>query len=256
MKMKGSKNSGETGERKELTPKIEEAVRRCAKRIAGAKDGQYFTELLTSLVLNHAIPVELLEHVPAPAGEVGKTRFDQLFDASMALVFPGYRRETLERLLGPTEERVGKIWRVLLPDRFQIAHVLIRARTFQEAFALGCDYACRASLRAFGKIPTDLTVRVSFMSERAIRRLLDIRWANRSSKRVQLKLIGREITDRQMNGARLIALGHPRSPKYSVVKYTERKDLDRVRKKKGLSRISSVEHESYERRGEGGDPAL
>ncbi len=230
-----------------LSKEAEDAIEKCAQRIAGEKDGPYFRELLTELVQNHAIPSELLEHIPIPASEAGKTRFDQLYDAAMALVFPGYRRETLERLLGPSEERVGKLWRILLPEKFQMAHVMIRARTFQEAFALGCDYACRSSLRMFGKIPTDLTIRVSFMSERSLRRLLDIRWANRSSKRVQLKLVGREFTDRQLNGARLVALGHPKNPRHSVIKYTEKKDLDRVRDKKGLSRKSSVEHESYKK---------
>jgi hypothetical protein len=228
-----------------LPAEAAEAVERCVVRMASKKDAPYFRHFLTELVANNALPAEILEHVPVPASEVGKTRFDQVYDAAMALVFPGYRRETLERLLGPLEGRGGKVWRVLLPERFRIAHVLIRARSFQEAFSLGCDYACRASLRAFGKVPVDLTIRVVFMSERAIRRMLDMRWANKHRKRQQLKLVGREFTDRQVNGARLVALGHPKDPKHSVVKYTEKKDLDKVRKSRGMTRTSSVEHESY-----------
>ncbi len=226
---------------------VVDAVEACVSRMASKKDAPYFRHLLTELVTNHAIPAELLEHVPVPAGEAGKTRFDQLYDAAMALVFPGYRRETLERLLGPLDGRGGKVWRILLPDRFRMVHVLIRARTFQEAFSLGCDYACRASLRVFGRIPADLTIRVVFMSERAIRRMLDVRRANRANKRKELKLVGREFTDRQLKGARLIALGHPRDPRHSVVKYVDKKDLDRARRSAGTARVSAVEHESFRR---------
>jgi len=230
-----------------LPPEAVEAVEECVRRIAARKDAPYFRHFLTELVGNHAIPAGLLEHVPVPAAEAGKTRFDQLYDAAMSLVFPGYRRETLERLLGPLEGSGRKVWRILLPDRFRMVHVLIRARTFQEAFSLGCDYACRASLRIFGKIPTDLTIRVAFMSERAIRRMLDIRGANKSNKRKQLKLVGREFTERQLNGARLIALGHTKEARHSVVKYTEKKDLDRIRTHAGKTRTSAVEYESYRR---------
>lgn len=230
-----------------LSKEALDAIEECVQRIAAQKDAPYFRHMLTELVENHAIPAELLKHIPIPAGEAGKTRFDQLYDAAMSLVFPGYRRETLQRLLGPAEPIRGKIWRVLLPERFKMTHVLIRARTFQEAFALGCDYACRASLRMFGYIPVDLTIRVVFMSERAIRRMLDIRWANRSHKRMQLKLIGREFTERQIKGASLVALGHPKDTRYSIIKYTEKKDLDRIRQKCGLVRESAVEYESYRR---------
>ena len=230
-----------------LPAEAAEAVEKCVGRVAARKDAPYFRYFLTELVANHAIPAAILDQVPVPAAEAGKTRFDQLYDAAMSLVFPGYRRETLERLLGPLEGRGGKVWRILLPDRFRMVHVLIRARTFQEAFSLGCDYACRASLRIFGKIPTDLTIRVVFMSERAIRRMLDVRWANKSNKRKELKLVGREFTERQLNGARLVALGHPKDARHSVVKYTEKKDLDRVRTSAGKTRTSAVEHESYRR---------
>lgn len=213
------------------------------KRVASVKDAPYFREILLGLVRNHAVPLELLEHVPMPAGEVGKTRFDQLFDAAMFLAFPGYRKETLEKLLGPGETRGTHIWRVLLPPRFKVAQVLIRADTYPEAFAFACDYVCRVSLRLYKKVPADMTIRVMFMGERALRRFLDMRWASRTHKRKQLKLEGREFTYRQVNGARLAALGHPRGQTRALAKYVEMKDLQRVREGAGLVRVSSVESE-------------
>jgi len=244
--IKATKTPRKTKKAPELPNDVEikEAVEKCIKRIAGPVEASYLRVWLLEVVRNNAIPISLLEYLPVPAAEVGKTRFDQLYDASMALVYPGYSKETLERLLGPSPKKGIKIWRVILPEKFKIAHVLIRAESFQKAFALGCDYTCRMSLRLYGKIPTDVTIRVIYMTERALRRYLDLKWANRTSRRRKFKLEGREITQRQINGVRLFALGSTKSPLYSVARYCEKKDLDRVRKSKGLSRESSVETES------------
>jgi hypothetical protein len=201
------------------------------------------------MVFQGVVPLDLLKTVPLPAQEAGKTRFDQLYAAAMALVFPDYREETLRRFLGP-EEPVGqdKVWRICFPEKFKIAHVFMRAGSFPQAFALGCDYACRISMRAFGRIPADLTIRVMFVSERALRRFLDMRWAAKTHIRMQLKLVGREFTPRMIQGARLAALGHPDSPMHSIAKYAEMKDLDRVRRSHGLVRRSAVESEVFKRR--------
>jgi hypothetical protein len=201
------------------------------------------------MVYQGVVPLDLLREVPAPAQEAGKTRFDQLYGAAMQLVFPDYREETLRRFLGPeapvTED---KIWRVMFPEKFGMTHVFMRAGTFQQAFALGCDYACRVHLRAYATIPSDLTIRVMFVSERALRRILDMRWAAKTHKRMQLKLVGREFTPRMLKGARLAALGHPDSPLHSVARYAEMKDLEKVRKSKGRVRTSPVESESFRRK--------
>lgn len=229
----------------------ERAIEACVKRIGTPKDSQYFREMLNGLVRNQVIPVELLDHVPLKARDAGKTRFDQIYDATMSIVFPGYRKETLEKLLGDAGNADGiRIWRAVFPERFGVAHVLLRAETYQEAFALAADWACRCSLRLHHSVPHDLTIRVMFMSERAVRRYLDMRWASRTLKRRELKLVGRDFTFRQVNGARLAALGHhPKGdPRHSVAKYAESKDLQRVREKAGLVRISSVEHESPKRK--------
>lgn len=149
------------------------------------------------------------------------------------------------KLLGYVPGGAGtKIWRVVVPERFGITHVLLRAPTFQEAFALACDYACRASLRLYQRIPADLTIRVMFMSEKALRRYLDIRWSNRMRQRKQFQMEGREFTPRQIYGARLVALGRPDDPRYSIARYSESKDLKRLHKERGISRTSAVESES------------
>ena len=166
----------------------------------------------------------------------------------MALIFPGYTRSTLERLLGPPINSSIRIWRVILPEKSHITHVLIRAESYPQAFALGCDYACRMSLRLYGKIPTDMTIRVMHMGERALRRYLDLKWSNRTARRRKFQREGREISPRQLRGARLCALGSPKSPLYSIARYCEQKDLDRVRRFKNLARNSAVESESFSKK--------
>jgi len=231
------------------------AVDKCVKRFRGVKEKQYLASLLYAMVMNNAIPMGILDSVPASPSETGKTRFEQLYDAAMSVAFPGYRPETLERLLGPGAaiSEHTKVWRVIVPPRFKLAHVLIRADSFQEAFALACDYACRASLRVHGRIPADLTVRVMFVTEKAIRRRLDMRWANRVNKRRQLQLVGRVYSPKETHGARIAALGPPTDPRFRLAKYVETKDLGKIMKALGLARVSSVESEVFDAE-TGGDP--
>ena len=228
--------------------KISLAVEKCVRRFRGLKEKQYLSSLLRLMLVNNTIPIELLDSVPAPPSEVGKTRFEQLYDAAMSIAFPSYREETLEKLLGPkagvTEET--KIWRVILPPRFKMAHVLIRADSYQEAFALACDYVCRVSLRVNGKIPSDMTIRVMFVTEKAIRRRLEMRWANRVNKRRQLQLVGRVYSPKEVQGARLAAFGYPSHPNFRIARYLEMKDLGKIARTKNLIRISSVESEVFE----------
>ncbi len=216
----------------------------CISRIAAPKEADFVRETLRALVLNNAIPLAILPYVPVPARKAGQTRFDQLYAASMALVFPEYRETTVARLLGPGYSDPSlKVWRAIFPDKFKLTHVLLRAHTYQDAFALACDYACRLSLHLFHKIPVDLTVRVMFMSESALRRHLTIREITRNKKRLELKLEAREFTFKQLTGARLAALGPPKDPKYSIFKYVETKDLDKLYRD-GISRVSCIEMES------------
>ena len=97
--------------------KIDSAVEKAVKRFRGEKEKQYISMLLKLMLVNNSIPIELIESVPTSPSEVGKTRFEQLYDAAMSVALPSYRLETLEKLLGPdtniTEQT--KIWRVILP---------------------------------------------------------------------------------------------------------------------------------------------
>lgn len=223
---------------------IQKAVEDCLKRACSRKEAPHWREFLKDLVRNNAIPLELLTDLPIPASVAPRTRFDQIYAASMALAFPGYRKATLRALLGPWEGTRGvKVWRVIFPEKFGMAHVLIRASSFQEAFSRACDYACRASVRLWRRVPVDLTVRVMFMGEKALRRHLGLRWANRVHKRKELQLVGREFTPRQLNGARIAALGPHGDPEYAIMKYSEFKDLDKIRHN-GKVRRSEVESES------------
>ena len=241
----GSKIS--TAKRRRRAPddsEIAEAVEACLKRSCSKKEAPHWREFLKDLVRNNAIPLELLSDLPIPASVAPRTRFDQVYAACAALAFPGYRKTTLRALLGPWESTQGvKVWRVVFPEKFGMAHVLIRATSFPEAFARACDYACRSSLRLWRKIPVDLTVRVMFVGEKALRRHLDLRWANRVHKRKELQLEGREFTPRQIYGARISALGPHDDPEYAIMRYSESKDLEKIRQR-GRIRRSEVESES------------
>jgi len=101
------------------------------------------------------------------------------------------------------------------------------------------------SLRLYKEIPYDLTVRIQFVSEKAVRRMLKLRWANRVARRKQLQLIGRVYTPKEVTGARLVALGDPKTPEHSIFKYAEARDLRKILKIQEKIRVSSVETETF-----------
>ena len=214
------------------------------------KEREYFKSMFSEVIENNVIPIELLKYVPISPEKAGKTRFDQLYDAAMYLIFPKYKTTTLESLIGPIgninqEKNKIRIWRIMFPPKFELSHVLLRASSFQEAFSLGCDYACRMSLRIHKKIPLDLTLRVKFMTENAIRLMMDIRVTNQMQLHNQVKLIGREFTPTEINGARMVALGNPTQPEYSIVRYVEAKDLLSIFNSKYIDRSSKIEQEVF-----------
>lgn len=233
---------------REIAPGPEEvkrAVSEYSRRAFSHKERPEMEAMLFELVTKGILPLRLLEEIPAPPGKVGKTRFDQIYDAVMALVFPGYAEDTLRSLLGPDHGTDVKVWRVMFPPKFGLTHVLIRASSFQEAFALGCDYACRMSLKMERSIPTDLTMRVAFVSERGIRRMLQLRWYNKAAKRDKLKLVGRTYSSKEVTGARICALGRPEDRGFSIFKYVEAQDLRKILKERDELRLSAVENELF-----------
>lgn len=226
------------------------AIEECVQRIATPKERDYFRDLLTGLVRNKSVPVELLKHIPIQASDAGKTRFDQIYDAILNAAFPTYRPETLRRLLGPHSEikKTIKIWRAVFPEKFGVSSILLRADDYQQAFALACDYALRSSLRVYKMTPSDLTIRVMFVSEKSIERMLDIRWSSRVNKRQQLQLQGRKFTPKEIGGMRLAALGSPKQPRFRVLKYAEMKDLDKILQENKLMKTSEVESETFRKK--------
>lgn len=220
---------------------ILKAVDKCLYRISSAADRNYFRGLLIQLIQNNAIPIELLDFMPLPADMVGKTRFDQLFDAAQYLAFPGYRRETLKTAFKEEYSKETRIWRVILPEGFGIPSVLLRAVSMQEAYALACDYALRLSLRVFHIIPNDLNIRVMFVSERSLKRITKQRWQNRGNKD-EFKMEGRVYSRTKLESTRIAAL-NKRSPEYSVMRYAESEDLKAIKESSGRERISLVESE-------------
>lgn len=208
----------------------------------GSRYKEYYEPLLTEMVRNYTIPASLLSDVPKQPGDIGKTRFDQLYDASMELAFPGYSKQVIDELFGDGNANPFiRIWRVIIPQEYGIANVLIRAETYQDAFALACDYVCRTHLRIHGKIPSDISIRVMFMSDGSMRRFLSFRVANKMNGRKKYNLIGRELSLKQMYGARMFALGHLRNnPRRSLAKYVENKEMTRLKNTK----TSGVESET------------
>ena len=53
-------------------PGIQEAVGKAARRLSGPKDLPYVERLLTNLVSENALPIELLDQIPVPAEEAGR----------------------------------------------------------------------------------------------------------------------------------------------------------------------------------------
>ena len=223
-------------------PSLEEGIGMYLSRIGTPERGKYVQELLRDMIANRCIPVELLEHVPVRPRLVGKTRFDQMYDAAMAVAFPEYSSRVRTSLTGNEKDEKMKAWRVILPEKYGIGHAIVRATSFQEAFALGCDYACRVSLRIFRVVPSDLTVRVSFMNDLSLKRFFDIRSLNCAKKRREKK-VGKDriFTRKQVLGAWLCALGHKKgSESHSIAKYVEVDDLSRIASGMGLTRMSPV----------------
>lgn len=211
------------------------------EKIGKKKESETIKKFITELIKNKVIPIELLDVAPDKPQNIGKTKFDQIYDAAKQVAFPGYANNTISYLLGQDVET--KIWRAVFPQKFKISNVLIRADNFQHAFALACDYACRYFLRAHKKYPNDLQIRVMFVSERALRRYLKVKHANRVNKRKKLNLEGRTFTHREITGARLAALGDPDQPEYSIFKYMEKQDLRNLTRIK-IERTSRIESES------------
>jgi hypothetical protein len=212
------------------------------KKFGHGKEIQYLRNLIYKIVINKTLPLEVINEIPMNPEYAGKTKFDQLYDAAMSVAFTTYSQTTLEKLTKKKDNK-EKIWRVVLPEKFKIPHVIIKANSYQEAFAFGCDYACRISLRIHGKIPNDLQLKIMFISERSLKRHLKIKnWTRLGKRKKRMSLLGREFTQTEIEKAKSSALGDPTDSKYRIAKYIEEKDLKAV-KLTGRTKITNVVRE-------------
>lgn len=215
-----------TKEKNELINEINKIV---SEKFGNGKEFKYLRDLIYKIVVNNTLPIKLIKEIPIHPEFVGKTKFDQLYDAAMSIAFPSYSQTTLEKLTKQKESK-EKIWRIVLPEKFKVPHVLIKANSYQEAFALGCDYVCRISLRIHGKIPNDVQIRVMFLTERALKRHLGIkRWTRLGKRTKRMSLLGREFSSIEIEKAKSSALGDPSGNEYRIAKYMEEKDLKAVK---------------------------
>ncbi len=231
--------------RLEAEAEAQKVIEECVRRIGRPTDRDAFREILTGLVKNNVVPISLLTTVPQRSGKAGKTRFDQIYDACMFLAFPDYKPLTRDRAFGPEAPEDMRYWRALFPKEFGLSHVILRACSFQQAFAFACDYACRLSLREHRRIPDDLSVRIQFVSDSQAARMLDIRQAVRHRTRIASNLRGRQYSAKDIIGARLVAIGRKEGDGYSIFKYAEDKDLKRIAELRAEVRVSAVDVETF-----------
>ncbi len=225
---------------------MEEWIEMALDRFTTEKDREYFRALLTDIITKNQAPLELLNEVPDDARRIGKTRFDQIYDALINIAFPPYSTSVLKLLLGTAENKEVRVWRVSLPERYKVGNTLIRAYSYQDAYALACDYACRIHLRLFHEIPKDLTIRVQYMSNTALAKFLRARHLIRNHKsQVYRSGLSREFTPTQVLGARTAALGHShQDPQRKLAIYIDNKDMMKARLYQGMLRMVNVELES------------
>lgn len=225
---------------------LERALKKCYERIGIREKEKYILNLLRDLVLNKSIPIELLEKIPENPKISGKTRFDQIYDASCYLAFPPYEPSVRYDLNPESDDIQIKAWKVIFPREYGVSDIVVRASSYQEAFALGCDYACRVSLRINKKIPKDLTIRVKYVKNGSLKYFFRVRNANKIKKRAERNHTGNVLTPKQVTGAQIAALGHEKGSKnLKIARYVEVKDLLRVRTHAGLVRTSAVVTEHF-----------
>lgn len=231
--------------------RIEEALKRYRKRV-GEQKYSYLEDLLRDLMKRSLFPIELLDKVPEPAYKSGITKFDQIYQAAMFFAHPQYSGYTHEQLTGSKEPSDLRVWQVIIPPGLGPNHVLIKANSYQEAFALGCDYVCRASLRVNKKIPTDLNIRVIYVTNRELKYMLKVKDQNKLKNRrkrehqSEKKKTYQKFSRRQIIGATAVALGHDKkSEMYSILKYIDKKELDIIQKKFQVHRITNVLTQYY-----------
>jgi hypothetical protein len=216
-------------------------------RLSDVSDKDIWFDHLYKMIIKYKLPVEKLDEVPDTAIEIGKSRFDQIYDMCSYLAFPPYKEKTVMGFMGPDVEGEAlntKIWRCYFNEELEIQSVLIRATSFQEAFAKASDYGARVYLKLNKIVPRDMTIRVVYVTNTEVVTINNIRRMNRNKTRKLKGLKEAEKIDRHENGIVVAALSHQNNPEYSIYKYIEKKDLKDLALR-GIRRISFVEAETY-----------
>jgi hypothetical protein len=230
-------------------PEQEQTLERHLKKHYRPEARAVFKSFFRRLLANGSLDIEHLKLVPNPVKDAKKTTFDQVFEACMEVAFPPYSEKLVADLFGPEYEksRDVKLWRCLFPKKFGITHVIVRAETFQQAFALASDYACRVSLRMYQKLPIDLTIRVSKMSSKALAETVRLRKANRKIKLRQRNQKGPAYTTKEILGARIVACGHNRQPEFRIFHDQEFYEWGELKNRARVIRASRIETETFEK---------
>jgi hypothetical protein len=206
-------------------------VRKACDRISYIRDKKTLEIVLLRMIESGSLPVRSLECLPIPSSISGKSRLDQIYEMCIAWKFPPYREGTSMLI---SSDRSIRFWKIIFPKRMKSPSILVKAKTYQEAFGMACDYSCRFSLFMTGKIPTDLTVRVKSVSDEEALKMGLLRKMNRKKS---------SSGSRHMYGIRVCAIGPKSGSDYSLFKYMELQDLKSIRVKRGETRISSVDSE-------------
>lgn len=233
---------------------ISKAVNRACGGKPDSEVGQWIRGLLEKLLSEKSIPIELLEDIPSSSSIVGKNRIDQLIDAVLFLAYPNYSEDLEDVILGEGHNNPGiKLWRVILPPEYKIYSLLIRANSYQQAFARAADYVCRRYILTHGRPPVDIHIQIKYFSESEARVHYAVRRVNRrrASKLRAEKNFGKygsmKVSDKQLYGARMAGLGSPSDPDYRTIRYIAHTDQIRMNKvEEGRQqRISQVELETF-----------
>ncbi len=241
---KSRKNHKTLAKPKVVTEQDMSKINTFVKNIDGEKSQTYFAEFLKNLIATGTVPVEALEGLPARPSKVGKTRFDQLYDLAQLITFMNYSESTIKGLLGEGGDLNTRLWRVVLPKEYGIASIYLRAPTYQDAFALACDYVMRVSLRLNQIIPQEMTIKVESVTDQEARGMIAFRNKDRKRHARILNFKMPEVTPRQLRGIRLAALGYAMNdPRRSIVRYIEEKEVKYVNRVPGIARISAVDSE-------------
>jgi len=222
---------------------ISRAMKKHLGIVTDQKEREAWARLLVRVASNKILSQSDIENLPESSLKTRVTRFDHLYRVCYLKTFPDYSETVNKEMLGGGGDNPKlKLWKVIYPKSLGVANILIRAKDYREAFAKGCDYACRVHLRVNGMIPRDLTLRVKYVTPSQATEIMSVRSEVRKKHKKKSSKIPRQIY-----GLQIAAMGiHDReNEEWSIFRYSESKDLSTLRMF-DIERESSVDRESFE----------